>query len=94
MLFHHVCHATHENKRYIPQLLQVGASFSLTCLKFHADNFDDSATTNILVIIVLDDNALKSVSIILHQVPQATRLVLRVFPNLVEIKPKKTERED
>ena len=49
---------------------------------------------NILVIIVLDDNALKSVSIILLRVPQATHLVLRVFPSPVEIKYKRTKQGD
>ena len=69
-------------------------AFPLDLLESYADSIYDSATMNILVIIVLDDNALKSVSIILLRVPQATHLVLRVFPSPVEIKYKRTKQED
>lgn len=63
-----------------------------TLLKFHADNLHDSAITNTLVIIVLGDNALKSVTIILPQ--QAKRPVLRLLLILEERRHTEIKRKD
>ena len=89
MLFYGVYYAIYENKRSSPTNRRLSAP--KTQLKFHADNLHDSAIVNTLVIIVLGDNALKSVSIILLR--QAKYLVLQLFLSLEERRHVETKRK-